>query len=201
MTAIAVRKRPFHDPHPVGELKAQALRERERADDRRTAEIDRLARENPEQDRMYWTLLYDLEHAPCITARALLLEHGIVPVPPQELGADQDLHDELWTVLEAMSKSSVYLLNTDHLNDRELYCRLYYRILDEPCRRIPPAQEAAEFIDCLHPLDTGHPLGTQIATRGSEPSGMVLPRDRGPICNQDGVLVDRDRWLPRPKLS
>jgi exopolyphosphatase/guanosine-5'-triphosphate,3'-diphosphate pyrophosphatase len=83
----------------------------------------------------------------------MLLEHRIVPVPPQDLVSDDDLHDELWTVIEALDASGVYLVNTEHMGDRDLYARLYYRILDEPTRCLPPDSEAAEYIDCLHPMD------------------------------------------------
>jgi hypothetical protein len=153
------------------------------------------------EDRFHWTLVYDLEMAPLTTGRALLLEHRIVPVPPQDLEAPDALHDELWTVVEALAACGVFLVNTDHLDDRDLYGRLYYRILDEPTRALPPESEASEFIDCLHPLDVeSGGLGRNLADRltaGDRPaSPMHGPGIRGPAFRR--APADRDRWLPRP---
>ena len=153
------------------------------------------------EDRFHWTLVYDLEMAPLTTGRALLLEHRIIPVPPQDLEAPDALHDELWTVVEALAACGVFLVNTDHLDDRDLYGRLYYRILDEPTRALPPESEASEFIDCLHPLDVeSGGLGRHLADRltaGDRPaSSMHSPGIRGPAFRR--APADRDRWLPRP---
>ena len=69
---------------------------------------------------------YDLELAPNVTGRELLLCHGIVPVPPQELKSGEAVYDELWTIVECLALNGVFLLNTDHLSDSELYARMYY---------------------------------------------------------------------------
>ncbi|MFM8872735.1 MAG: hypothetical protein ACKOJI_05170 [Phycisphaerales bacterium] len=153
------------------------------------------------EDRFHWTLVYDLEMAPVTTGRALLLEHRIVPVPPQDLDSADALHDELWTVIEALAASGVFLLNTDHLDDRDLYGRLYYRILDEPTRALPPESEASEFIDCLHPLDIesgglGRRLADRIAAGEHQPPSMRAAGVRGPAYRR--APAERDRWLPRP---
>lgn len=200
MTAFAIRQRSFHDPHPVDSLKARALEARKEFEAKRSAEIKRLMEETPGTDKFAATLMYDLELAPNTTGRAVLLEHGIVPVPPQELITDSAVHDELWTVLEALASSGVFLLNSDHLTDRDLYARLYYRILDESCRCIPPSAEASEYIDCLHPLDLDHPVGKQLQRRLM--AGDSCPKSpeyqRGPQCTTLGVLQCRDSHLPRP---
>jgi hypothetical protein len=95
----------------------------------------------------------------------------------------------------------VFLLNTDHLDDRDLYGRLYYRILDEPTRALPPESEASEFIDCLHPLDIesgglGRRLADRIAAGEHQPPSMRAAGVRGPAFRR--APADRDRWLPRP---
>jgi hypothetical protein len=152
-------------------------------------------------DRFHWTLVYDLEMAPLTTGRALLLEHRIVPVPPQDLDTADALHDELWTVIEALAACGVFLVNTDHLDDRDLYGRLYYRILDEPTRALPPESEASEFIDCLHPLDVeGGGIGRRLADRLASGQASAPPVRatgvRGPAFRR--APAERDRWLPRP---
>lgn len=153
------------------------------------------------EDRLHWTLVYDFEFAPPTTGRAMLLEHRIVPIPPQDLAEGAELHDELWTVIEGLAASGVFLLRTDHLPDRDLYGRLYYRILDEPTRCLPPGSEASEFIDCLHPMDleSGR-LGKLLVARdgdgGPSEGAMRAPGVRGPAFA--AALADRDRWMPRP---
>ena len=205
---VVRRRRPFVSGIPASALDSMA-RDVARAHiehlAERTRRIDELvasARERGDvADRFHWTLVYDMEEAPATTGRAMLLEHRIVPVPPQDLASDEDLHDELWTVIEALDASGVYLLNTEHMGDRDLYARLYYRILDEPTRCLPPDSEAAEYIDCLHPMDLnpgsmGSRMFERMEKRGPTPSTVRERGTRGPICRSG--LCDRDRWLPLP---
>lgn len=182
----------------VRAMRAAHLAERERRID---ALVEDSRAAGGPTDRMHWTLYFDFELAPSTTGRAMLLGHRIVPIPPQDLGADDDLHDELWTCIEALAASGVFLLRTDHLSDRDLYGRLYYRILDEPTRCLPPESEASEFIDCLHPMDleSGR-FGRMLLERDGDvqavPHGLRTPGIRGPSFA--APLADRDRWMPRP---
>jgi hypothetical protein len=216
--AAVRRHRKVRTPDNAVEIEraAQAARER-RADAARDREraIDRLVKAAVERgdadiDRAYWTMVHDFEMAPPTSGRAMLLEQGIVPLPPQEMPADADLHDELWTVLEGLAAAGVYLVHTDHLTDRDLYARLYYRILDEPTRCLPAGVGAAEFIDVLHPLDVdcggvGKRLHERLLGAGGQGPGDRAPGAgpgiRGPRCDEPAggtIPADRDRWLPRP---
>ena len=196
----AVRTRPYTSPHPISRLQADAIALRDQHFATRRTCIADMLRDNPQEpDEFYWTMVYDLEHAPTVTARQRLLEHGIIPVPPQELSDPTSLHDELWTVIEALSMVGIFLFNTNHLTDSNLYARLYYKILDEPTRLMPPSSEAAEFIDCLHPLDLDYPLGKLLRSCAITPSFQQNPpTTRGPICSNPGVLQCRDSTLPAP---
>lgn len=204
-TAFAVRTRTFSDPHPITRLRDDAVARRNQRHFERKQKIKDLVSNAPADNRdvFFWTLQYDLELAPQITAREQLLEEGIIPVPVQELFTDDALHDELWTVIEAMSKCGLYLVNTNHMADRDLYARLYYKILDEKTHAMPPEAEAAEFIDCLHPLDIQHPLGSKMPIINSTPNptppagGYV----RGPKFTNLGMLCNRDDYLPRPATT
>jgi len=176
----------------------------DRLEARRRA-IDGLVREaqarGDDASRVHWSIVYDCEMAESTNGRVMLLAHAIVPFPPQDLADEGDLHDELWTVIEGLAASGVFLLNTEHLSDRDLYARLYYRILDEPTRLMPPESEASEFIDCLHPLDVesgGPGLALRDRLLGDLPTSWPgLPAGtRGPRC--PSLPADRDRWLPRP---
>lgn len=201
------RRRAFRSPVPqaqldsmaqdIRRLRAEHLAERSRRIDELVAQA---VREGNDPDRGYWAMHHDAECSPSTTGRAMLLEHRIVPFPPQDLADPSDLHDELWTVVEALAASGVFLLHTDHLVDRDLYARLYYRILDEPTRLMPPQSEAAEFIDCLHPMDlhpgsVGERLFRRLQRKGESPPARG-PGLRGPAFAS--ALCERDRWLPRP---
>jgi len=202
-TAFAARNRPFTSPHPIKQLKQDIVKLKKQRFLERDYRIAELIESAPSdnKDRMYWSMVYDLEEAPTVTGRQMILEHGIVPVPLQELSATADLHDELWTIIEALAKCGVYLINTNHLCDRDLYARLFYKILDEPCRMMPPASEAAEFIDCLHPMDVEYPLGQQVPVFTQADASAPKkeePYARGPECNVIGKLCSRDAYLPKP---
>jgi len=200
-TTFATRTRPFTSPYPIDNIRSEAVASRDQRNRTRAARIKSLVAAAPSdnKDEFYWTMIYDLEEAPTMTARSMLLEHGIIPVPPQELVTTADTHDELWTVIEALSRCGVFLINTNHLCDRDLYARLYYRILDEECRAMPPSTEAAEYVDCLHPMDVNYPLGKQMPQLTSapepQPAGTYA---RGPQYNVIGAICDRDDHLPRP---
>jgi len=202
-TAFASRTRPFASPHPIKQLKQDIVKLKKQRFLERDYRIAELIESAPSdnKDRMYWSMVYDLEEAPTVTGRQMILEHGIVPVPLQELSATADLHDEMWTIIEALAKCGVYLVNTNHLCDRDLYARLFYKILDEPCRMMPPASEAAEFIDCLHPMDVEYPLGQQVPVFTQADASAPKKEDpyvRGPECNVIGKLCSRDAYLPKP---
>lgn len=150
-------------------------------------------------DRTYWTMVYDFEMAPETNGRTLLLELGVVPFPPQDLAADPELHEALWTVLEALAAQRIYLLNTDHLNDRQLYERLFYKILDEPTQSMPPGSQVCEYIDVLHSMDLQGGFGAELQRRvdsGEHPVGEPVEGERAPFQRQP--ICDRDRFLPRP---
>lgn len=168
------RRRPVERPQGSAEVVDLARRARAaRAEmlSLREARIDELLAAailggHGPDDRAYWAIVYDLELAPTMTGRGMLLEQQIVPIPPQDLASDDELHDELWTVIEALAEAGVFLLHTDHLSDRDLYARLFYKILDEPTRCLPPDSGASEFIDVLHMLDVdAGGFGAQLATR------------------------------------
>jgi len=65
---------------------------------------------------------------------------------------------------------------------------------------MPPSSEAAEYIDCLHPMDMHHPLGKMMSQREPDlsPTPTGRPYLRGPKCTVPYTLNDRDEHLPRP---
>ena len=122
-------------------------------------------------DRLYWTIVYDCEHAPMTTNLAQLAEVGVNPTPSAHL-TDEESTAQLWVVINTLADLGIYFLNTNHLTDRALYERLVTGILLEPVRDLPPDAGVHEFIDL---------------TGGSQESQPTV------------AVSDRDSRLPRPK--
>jgi len=147
-------------------LRAGAAAERERAIG---ALVERAEREGGCTDRMFWTLHHDFQLAPMTTNLRQLREVGLDVPPASDLG-DRALQERLWEVIETLADLGVFLLHTDHLDDRALYDLLERAVLRDPVRDLPPCAGVAEFID----------LGARAA-----------PGAPG--------VADRDRFMPRPE--
>jgi hypothetical protein len=155
------------------------------------------------EDHFPQMMHYDLDIAPNVTGRELLLCHGIVPVPPQELKSAEGIYDELWTIIECLALNGVFLLNTDHLSDSELYARLYYCILNESTRAVPPSDQCSEFIDVAHPMDMQFPKYKRLLARDGSHQGPTsgarnCTYERGFMYIKVETIAERDMSLPRP---
>jgi hypothetical protein len=147
-------------------LRAEAAADRERAIDEL---VEQAEREGGCTDRMFWTLHHDFRLAPMTSNLQQLREVGL-EVPAESGLADRELQAALWEVIETLADLGVFLLHTDHLDDRALYGLLERQVLREPVRDLPPSAGVAEFID----------LGVR-----AEPGAPSV--------------ADRDRFLPRPE--
>ncbi len=162
--------------------------------------IDQLVAEAAAQgeceDRLYWTLIYDFEMAPITTNLAQLEEAGLHPVCAFLLDED-DLAEALRHLIATLAELSIFLIHTNHLTDRELYCRLVDQILVEPVRDLPPDAGVHEFIDLIGAEGSSQQELFQryYATDGErdrfrEAHGYSVARESPPS--------DRDRFLPAP---
>jgi hypothetical protein len=148
------------------------------------------------EDRMYWSIVYDFEHAPMTTNRRQLADRG-VEVPPPESVPDEALGAELARVIGALGRMGIFFLHTDHLDDRTLLRRIANEIIDEDVRELPPSDTAIEYVDMLgtSPNDRDTFLAMYATDREREharSAGIELPERRP-------RPYDRDRSLPRPK--
>jgi hypothetical protein len=194
------RQRVFTYPRDLTEIVIEANEERMARHSKRAEYLEEFVGTDEHFPKM---MHYDLELAPNVTGRELLLCHGIVPVPPQELKSPLVLHDELWTIIEALALNGVFLLNTDHLSDSELYARMYYAILNESTRAVPPSDQCSEFIDLAHPMDVEFPKYKAMVTRDGQHMGPNVTKrtsayERGMLYLTVTTLAERDRSLPKP---
>lgn len=73
--------------------------------------------------------LHSLEFGSGKTLSKQLIEDGI-ELPDPDSSSDEELTAKLWTVIEAMADKCVFLVNTNHLSDRELYEQLWKEVLN-----------------------------------------------------------------------
>ncbi len=166
----------------------------------RAASIDRLIEEASDRgdctDRMYWTLLYDFEHAPLTTNLRQLADTGFEP-PTVDGLSEVELGTWLWEMIETLGELGVFLVHTDHLGDRELYRRLVEEVLVEPVRSLPPGAGVSEFVDLVGGDDDAQRLIYQ-RFYASDPERESWRERRGESIAACAPPYDRDRFLPRP---
>jgi len=70
-----------------------------------------------------------------------------VHVPAADDLDDAQLGERLWAVIHGLARLQIYLLDTEHLDDRALYERLEQQVLREEVREVPPEPGVREYID------------------------------------------------------
>lgn len=148
------------------------------------------------EDRTYWSIIYDFEHAPLTTNRRQLADRGIEVEAPERVDAESLPH-ALDRLIRALARMGIYFIHTDHLDDRTLYRRIAMEIIDEQVREMPPSDAAVEFVDML---------GTSPQDRATYLSVYADDRERSRAAEWGETLppraartADRDRLLPRPQ--
>ena len=135
---------------------------------------------------------------PSLTGFELLQQEGLHIRPPGAITADQ-IRGCLWEMIYALAARRIFLSNTNHLDDRELYQWLH----DEWLRRSNPDLPIES--DCDYRVDilgTGSDADNQLWLRYyadevfREIWARDFPEDSVPPC--ETAPFDRDRFLPRP---
>lgn len=120
-----------------------------RRKERETA-IDQLVKEARDRghysSRAFWAMVYDFERAPKTTNRAQLAAMGI-DVPKANDLADDEIAAQVWVVIEGLARLGVFLLNTNHLTDRELYVHLTEEVLEEEIPDVVGGDGMQEWVD------------------------------------------------------
>lgn len=74
-----------------------------------------------------------------------LKARGVRVIPPGEV-SDADLAGELWRLIEQLAAFHVYVENSDHMSDRELYTTLHDEILNDVMFMSPDDPDGATHI-------------------------------------------------------
>jgi len=102
----------------------------------------------PEMAAQFWSSVAAYEQAPLMTHFQQFTEAGVELPAPESLD-DRRLTARLWEVIEALARLRVFLSQTDHLSDRELYALLWRELLREPVKDMPLDEASAWHLDIL----------------------------------------------------
>jgi len=151
-----------------------------------------------EVEEGFWKYVVDYEEAPW-TTNFQQLENAGVSLPKPDSLTDEELTAKLWEVIQKLALLHVFIEQTDHLSDRELYSHLWTDSLREETKAMPVVAGSACHI--------------QLLSSGSEEDNLLYlkyyadgdfrrqwhkdwPKD--PIPPHEDPPYDRDRLLPKP---
>src|SRR5258708_17112706 len=151
-----------------------------------------------EVEEEFWKHIVDYEEAPWTTHFQQLEQAGLSLPPPDSL-KDEELTAKLWEVIQKLALLRVFIEQTDHLSDRELYTHLWTDSLREETKAFLLAANSAYHI--------------QLLSGGSDEDNLLylkyyadedwrrhwhkdFPND--PIPAHEDLPYDRDRVLPKP---
>jgi hypothetical protein len=151
-----------------------------------------------EMEEAFWKHVVDYEEAPWTTHFQQLEDAGVSLPPPDSLN-DEELTAKLWDTIQKLALLHVFIEQTDHLSDRELYTHLWSDALREETKAMP--------------LVAGSAYHIQLLSSGSEEDNQLYlkyyadddwrrqwheewPDD--PIPAHVDPPYDRDRLLPKP---
>jgi hypothetical protein len=151
-----------------------------------------------QRENELWEHLIAYETAAMTTNFQQLLDAGVALPQAHELD-DQQLAQKVWEVIEALARVRVFLSETDHLNDRELYELLWRDVLRQEIPDVPLWPTEASHIDLL---GSGDERATHLYLKyyADEPEREYWLRDFPDydMPTHEEPPYDRDSRLPVP---
>ena len=150
-----------------------------------------------EMEESFWEHVVDYEEAPWTTHFHQLESAGVSLPPPDSLN-DQELTAKLWEVIQKLALLQVFIEQTDHLSDRELYQHLWAESLREETKALPLSADSAWHIQML---GSGSEEDNQLYLKYYADDEWRrhwhkdFPSD--PIPEHEDPPYDRDRLLPK----
>jgi hypothetical protein len=152
----------------------------------------------PEVVEGFWKYVVDYEKAPWTTNFKQLEEAGIELPAPETLD-DEQLTKKLWEVIHALALLRVFLEDTDHLSDRELYTELWTDMLREEVKAMPPDPDGAYHLSPLGGCSK-EDMQLQMKYYADEDWRRKWQEDFPDFAmpEHEDPSYDRDRLLPQP---
>jgi hypothetical protein len=151
-----------------------------------------------EVEEAFWKHVVDYEEAPW-TTHFQQLENAGVSLPPPESLKDEEVTAKLWELIQKLALLHVFIEQTDHLSDRELYAHLCTHSLREETKALPLAANSAYHIQLLGGCSEEDML-LYLKYYADEDFRRQWQKDwpNDPIPKHEDPPYDRDRMLPKP---
>jgi hypothetical protein len=150
-----------------------------------------------ELEESFLQYVVDYEEAPWTTNFQQLEEAGVSLPAPDSLN-DEELTAKLWEVIQKLALLRVFIGQTDHLSDRELYTHLWTDSLREETKMMPAGANGAWHIEILGGWsreDTHLYLKYYADDEWRQDWHQRYPEDS--IPPHEDPPYDRDRLLPQ----
>jgi hypothetical protein len=151
-----------------------------------------------ETEESFWKYVVEYEEAPS-TTNFHQLETAGVSLPAPDSLHDQELAEKLWEVIHKLALLQVFIEQTDHLSDRELYTYLWTDSLREETKVFPQVANSAWHIQML---GSGSEEDNRLYLKyyADDASRRHWHKDfpHDPIPAHEDLPYDRDRLLPKP---
>lgn len=155
---------------------------------------------SPDVQEQFWQNVIAFETGEYAPLFDRLVKAGIELPPPDDLN-DFQLHAKLWEVIHALQMMRVFLEQTDHLSDRELYAHLWSDTLREEMFVMPDNPDFHCGIDILGSYGEEEIylyLKYYADEEWREKWATDWPNDE--IPPHEDPPYDRDRLLPKPEF-
>jgi hypothetical protein len=151
-----------------------------------------------EVEEAFWQQLVDYEEAPWTTHFQQLEKAGVSLPPPDSL-KDEELTAKLWELIQKLALLHVFIEQTDHLSDRELYTYLWTDSLREETKALPLAANSACHIQMLGSgSEEDNVLYLKYYADDAERRHWHEDFPSDPIPAHEDPPYVRDRILPKP---
>ena len=152
----------------------------------------------PEVAEGFWQHVVAYEKAPWTTNFKQLEEAGMELPAPETLN-DEQLTKKLWEVIRGLALLRVFLEDTDHLSDRELYTELWSDMLREEVKAMPPDPDGAYHLSPLGGCSE-EDIQLQMKYYADDEWRQRFQEDFPdfPMPEHEDPPYDRDRLLPQP---